>query len=268
MERIVLLRLAGGLGNQIFQLGFAMDYVSRNNCKLLVSKSHINNYDVVHEYVLEDIFELESIISSNRIIDFILKLRLPRLFPLLASYVSFVSDKNVEKLIKSDFHSSKLLIIDGYFQKIYKNIDYSFLKNRVRKEYCKNTDFDVSIHVRGGDFLKLNYTSKDIENFYREAIIELKKIFTKYRELRIAVVTDDRNFVNKIPSLQGFEILDRGVVDDFALLLNSKIQVYASSTFAISAALLSDKRKVKLSTCVWMDGLRRDPMENEKCIKT
>jgi hypothetical protein len=269
VKKIILLRLAGGLGNQLFQLGFALDYASRNKCKLLVSKAHIGSYDTVHEYVLESIFEIDSIITSNHIIDFILRLRLPRLFPILSRYVCFVSDSNMQKSLKINFKDSKVVILDGYFQKFYKNVDYSYLKSKIKERHCKNSNliFDISIHVRGGDFLKLGYTNKDISDFYKNAIIELKKMYSDFSRLRVVVITDDRRFVNEIPSLQGLKILDGSVIDDFISLLNSQTQVYASSTFAISAALLSDRRKTKFSTCVWMDGTYRYSMENEKCIK-
>jgi len=48
--------------------------------------------------------------------------------------------------------------------------------------------------------------------------------------------------------------------------LNNIIQINAGSTFAVSAALLLDQTKLKISTCEWMNGDSRDPMENEECI--
>jgi len=54
---MILLRMAGGLGNQLFQLS-AAKYINIRfpNHELLIYQNSINNYLVKHEFLLNKIF--------------------------------------------------------------------------------------------------------------------------------------------------------------------------------------------------------------------
>lgn len=257
----VYIRLAGGLGNQLFQLGFAAFIANKLHAALCYSTAGLRTYQSVHDYVLGKIVELSPYATSTLYSQYIVPLRLPRLLPFQSGPVSLVTDKNMQSLLQAN--SGHVVMLDGYFQEVplswLKTLpltaDFHGLTNAAHEH-------DVAIHVRGGDFLKLGFTNYRIDHFYGEA---LARMASKTSMQNPVVITDDPSFVAGLSSLKGIRISEQDTVHDFAQLVSAKNRIFASSTFALAAAALGDDGGFNISTGTWMKGDRRTHLLDNEC---
>lgn len=90
---MILVRLVGGLGNQIFQLSAALLLAKRLGLeKILIDISGLNKYEIKHKNELVYFFDFKNIevqYIRNKILDF----RIPKIFPLKFPFYPFINDK-------------------------------------------------------------------------------------------------------------------------------------------------------------------------------
>lgn len=259
----VYVRLAGGLGNQLFQLGFANFIADKLHAALCYSTAGLKTYQSVHDYVLGEIVQLSPFATSSLYSQYIVPLRLPRLLPFQSAPVSLVSDKNMQSFLQTK--TGHVVMLDGYFQEV----PLSWLKTLpLTPGFHALADaaheHDLAIHVRGGDFLKLGFTNHRIDQFYGEA---LACMAGKTSIRNPVVITDDPGFVAGLSSLKGIKVSEQDTVHDFAQLVAVKKRIFASSTFALAAAALGHDAEINISTGTWMKGERRTHLlDNEATI--
>lgn len=266
---MLIIRLKGGLGNQLFQLflysflktktsvkidnSFFTDQknwifkIYRRINKVAYRKQNIKLEDdcqVDREEILDIVFERKS-----------LKKCLLRGFPISLLIRIFSS-----KRVKEDFCLDHLLttnknfIFDGFYQKIdyatneetqsilihIRNLlnNSGFLKdNRLSN---KNT---IHLHVRRGDYLNHKEYIKLEVKFYVQAI---ERLWNANNDIcTIVLISDDIEWCKyNFKSLEGrfeFQYKNGTIVDDFNELYFSKNLIIGNSTFSYWAAFLSEK---------------------------
>lgn len=255
------IRIYGGLGNQIFQLGAGL--VIADDCnlsKIRLDDEGLINYEVKRVSMLNDFFNFSNLrfdisFSSN----FILKYRLAKLLPFSSPVVTFCSDKNFNKL-KCEFVRN--IYLDGYFQKQLNQSDFDrqidLLKPALRDNSVASIDGAV-IHVRGGDFTALGWNLVTPLNYYNKAIDYLIKT---YNVSKFNIVTDDPEYASKITTLYSnidFNFIGGGVLDDFYLIGAHRFRILSSSTFALwSSALANNDDSVVIAPSFWKPNSGRD----------
>ena len=154
---MIYVRLAGGLGNQLFQILHAIS-ISRPGEKIIVLTDSLNKFTTSRAVEFTSLIEYDSlrVISQPSILSriFISKLRLGKflhIFDRQLHAISFFFDSFGIVLPK---------IVDGYFQDPSPaEIDQFFrlvsIKPQVTNTYLKYIahGFDCCLHLRGGDFL-------------------------------------------------------------------------------------------------------------------
>jgi len=157
---MIIIRLAGGLGNQIFQLAAGLQLALKiKDTKITLDESALNSYDAKRENELLNFFDLTKLnIEINFYNSAFTKARLPKLLPLKARKYPFVSDKNFQYILKNP--NKQFLLIDGYFQECLTQQDFDteikILKDIFIQRSFKKQD-ECVIHIRGGDFVKLGW---------------------------------------------------------------------------------------------------------------
>lgn len=239
---MIYVRLAGGLGNQIFQLIAGILLSQKNSInKIILDDSALNKYDIKRDNELLKFFDLNKlniqIVFKNNIIT---KLRLPKLLSLSLGKYSLVSDKNFQNIIKSP--NKSFLLLDGYFQECLTQENFDdeikllkeiFITKKIsKKEVCV-------IHIRGGDFVRLGWNSITPKEYYIKAIETMKN---EYKQNKFYVVTDDREYSKSILKELNinFEFIGNSMYEDFRLIGNFKYRILSSSTFALWASALGD----------------------------
>lgn len=254
------IKIYGGLGNQIFQLGAGLVIADDLNLsKIRLDDQGVKNYAVKRESMLNDFFNFSDLpfdISFSS--SFVLKHRLAKLLPFSSSVVTFCSDKNFNKP-KNEF--CRNFYLDGYFQNQLNQSDFdrqiSFLKPALKNNSTASFDGAV-IHIRGGDFIALGWNLVTPLNYYNKAIDYLIKT---YNVSKFNIVTDDAEYASKITTLFSnvdFNFIGGGVLDDFHLIGAHRFRILSSSTFALwSSALANNDDSVVIAPSFWKPNSNR-----------
>jgi len=212
---MVIVRLIGGLGNQLFQYAAARSLAEYHNTDLKLDISPFETYKL-HKFALTN-FNIKGTLATRvevekltrvSILEKILN-RLPsplrsRLFERRSVFREYV----LGPFNPSIFSTSKDVYLEGYWQS-----EKYFLKVQdiIRKEVTLNTEISfqsqeiadqiansqaVSIHIRRGDYVLNPETNRihgtcDLQYYY-ECIEEIRK---KIASLQFFIFSDDPNWV-------------------------------------------------------------------------
>lgn len=155
---------------------------------------------------------------------------------------------NNNDILSNEFYNIKdNTLLFGFFQREeffdynYKNVkkwfDVSNIIDMVsyNKLYDKYKDYCI-IHLRGTDFLNIDYYINDIDNYYKKSINRIKELDI---DIKFVVVTDDYNYAKK--NFNNYDIISSDdYLIDFYLMNNSKYLILSNSTFSWWGAYLND----------------------------
>ena len=109
----IVCRMSGGLGNQLFELSYALNLLNMSNIETIhLDGSSLQLYKSKHINYIKHFFDFSGapfIIEEKKY--FITKLRLPRFFALKKENWPLISDKNSDKI----WRLNSSCILDGYF---------------------------------------------------------------------------------------------------------------------------------------------------------
>jgi len=240
---MIIIRLAGGLGNQIFQFVAGVYCAKKINCrKIILDDSSLNNYDVKRENELLKFFDLSKLNIEVRFKNILItNFRLPKLLPLNIPNYPLVSDRNFQAILKNP--NKIFMLLDGYFQECLIQEDFNkeieILKSiLINNDKIKEKNGCV-IHIRGGDFVKLGWNSVTPQEYYYNAIEKMKK---DYHQKDFYIVTDDKNYSKTILDRLDIDytFIGNSMYEDFYLIGSFKYRILSSSTFALWASALGD----------------------------
>jgi hypothetical protein len=253
---MIVLRLKGGLGNQLFQLVAAHYLAQTLHRRVFIDKSCLSRYSQGRT------FDAAKLIDCNdssffcgrpfqeRFLGLISGLRPSRLFPFLG-----LSDKDLRLFPDScalKFKQSlPLLFIDSYMLSGWSK---SLFREALRQVPWLQREHDtsllavafkeVAIHVRGGDFLRLPAHNICSYNYYCKCVN--LAILSGYSSF--VIVTDDTShgasflhmFKRDFPHAEFRQRESSGdSLNDFFFLKNSFALIAGNSTFAFWANALS-----------------------------
>lgn len=255
-NRIITLRLSGGLGNQLFQYGAALDLVNYDISQIKIYTEGLAKYEENRNFELNKIIRLNNVnLISEK--NYLVDCRLPKIISLNNKHINLISDRNYKKIKKN----STISIMDGYFQESISQETFDreikfFQKNLInhQKEYFQNK---CVIHIRGNDFLKLNWSSNDLF-YYKKAI---NQVYHKLGINDFFVITDDRKYSNfllrKLKVSYQF-INTTGHIEDFHKIGAFQYRILSSSTFCLwASALGNNSGSMVFAPSFWRPGVIR-----------
>ena len=249
---MIVLRLYGGLGNQLFQLGAALLLAKRSKIdRLVVDLSQIENYATSHNFVLDRILNYELIFDKMQIkLEFrevaLTKFRIPKWINFVSKINPFISDSNFSGLIKQ-YYFLKNYLLDGYFQECICQSEFNeivvILGSLISSDFLNVPDedyrYDAVAHIRGGDFLTLNRNPTLNSEFYKSAF---NSLHINGSRQRILVVTDDVRYAHEIleEDFGGIEFIVKAgdEIEDFLSIYQISNRILAPSTFGLMASAL------------------------------
>jgi len=246
-----IVRINGGLGNQLFQYAFGLALSSATNSIVkfdLYDLKHNTGFSI-REFHLNNIIKKKQICSRLERYLYLFR-RVKRfkyfhfLFPLICIEKKFTYDPIYFKTTSSTYfigywQSFKYLDIlsrtDIYnFKILFNDLTYPIF----------NTDNSVCIHVRRGDYLKLKnlYIILDFDYYYK-AICQIKKINPDISDF--IVFSDDIDLAKELLSFDHirFHFVNNEAISDycqFKMMIKFKYFIIANSTFSLWAAFLSN----------------------------
>lgn len=265
---MVIIRLKGGLGNQLFQYATAYAIAKENNDDLLIDdtffekqdlrqmKLNVLNIENKKKYPLEQ----KSIIVSclnNKYLNKMFRILKIKKIRFKKDGVYYLEDRRTDYTEDIFRINSTNVYLDGYFQsylyfekyrqKILRQFEISFLNNGELFEKEITQTESVAIHIRRGDFLKHN-KKKNTYNY----VLELSYYFKAIKEIEKNIknptyyfFSDDINWVKKkfgereeyiYISLTG----ENADVEELMLMKKCKHIIAANSTFSWWAAWLNE----------------------------
>jgi hypothetical protein len=240
MVKKIVCRLAGGLGNQLFEFGYAIHLARNNNIdSIFLDDYALQSYKTKYKSYLNSYFNFSSApFQIKEQHNYITKLRLPKLFGWKKDKWPLIGDRNY-KFIKNLRSCS---ILDGYF--IWALDQSDFDKTRLElKKYLNSMQTrkfkrsECVVHIRGGDFIELGWQKFTPDSYYFDA---MKTMVEEYDINYFIVITDDLKYtegiLNKCP--YNFEIQSNDMKTDFYTIANSPKKIIGGSSFAIWASAL------------------------------
>lgn len=281
---MIITRLIGGLGNQLFQYAVARHLVEINRTVLKIDVSGFETYKL-HKYSLwpfniQENFaspeEVAMLTPKQGIVGPILRRSLRKPPKLVKTYIrekdSFYFDREILSL-------SDGVYLDGYWgsEKYFIGIE-----DVIRREFTvKTPQMDenkelaelitaceaVSIHIRRGDFVSVPYTNKMRGTCGLDYYLQCASLFSQcVKNPHFFIFSDDPDWVHGNFSLAyPNTIVDYNKADrsheDLRLMSRCKHNIIANSTFSWWAAWLNpNPDKIVIASRIWF----RNPVANAK----
>jgi len=237
---MVTVRLAGGLGNQIFQFAAALLYANGEQ-DIVLDTSGMSRYESKHTNELMKFFDLSHYNMSIREANsYIAKMRLAKLFAFKIVDWPLIGDKNFEFSEEFEYHQN--IFMDGYFQEGLTqqafDKEVELLKPLlIRKNFAVESADVCIIHIRGGDFVRLGWNTVTPKEYYQAAITHMQTGNVKFH-----IVTDDREYAKNVFDDMGIEykFVGSSIIEDFFLIGAYSKRILSSSTFSFWASALGN----------------------------
>lgn len=269
---LVIVKIKGGLGNQLFQYAFAKALSLKFGKKLLLDLSWfqpLRYKKTVRKFYLNDLFTKENFSCYEwTILDPLKKFVLlssSNFYPIKIKYIN-------ELFIKKNgvYSGNDNIYLDGYWQSHLFGISsldyikYELVSNKlfnINSSIFKNIleSNSVSLHIRRGDYTNNSNYVLCGNKYYQKAV---DHIFDHVTDPIFFIFTDDPNWVrDNFNILNSCHIIDNNAtfsdttLIDFYLMMYCKHHIIANSTYSWWSAMLSDyNNKIVIAPNSWFAG--------------
>jgi len=251
---MIIVRILGGLGNQLFQYAYAKSLADKGY-HVKIDISAFKNYKLHGGYHLDQFkIDLETSSSTE---NFFTKY-----------FFNFPKKEKTLLFQKAFLTPFRYKYIKGYFQneKYFEDIRPILLKQIMLKKQLSSSTIQYleeitikkstcSLHIRRGDYI-LDKKSNQVHgvcdlNYYKEAI---KLMREKCDEVHFFVFSDDISWVKKNLKIKNTVYIDHKVIphEDLHLMSLCKHNITANSSFSWWAAWLNqNKNKIIIAPKQW-----------------
>lgn len=262
---MIIVKVIGGLGNQMFQYAAGRALAIRHNCELKLDTTSFENYAHHQGFELNSVFGIDSLKLDQKELDMLLGWRRLKIANALIRRwqgLQFGNPKIINEPHFHYWHGWENLVgsiyITGYWQSERYFINQG---EQIRNDFKFNKSLDIqseefakqisdvnsiSLHIRRGDYVS-NPKNMEIHGFcgstyYEEAI---KHLVTKYGDVKLFIFSDDIEWVRKNINLgmykHTFVNHNTGINSwrDMKLMSLCKHNIIANSSFSWWAAWLN-----------------------------
>ena len=267
-------QLAGGLGNQLFQLSAGLYFSKTYKRPLKLMRAEKSDSKHSHDSGLENIPGIE-VSSRNRI----LRSKLGSLIwrvdrKLLNNSKTFQRIRHI--YVPSEGKSnqpnrSKVSELRGYFQELkYAEFARESIKEILdnvildKRQWLEIDDEFISLHVRRGDYLKLTDIYGTLgTNYYSESLSRCAKVIGSKK---VIVFSDDIAEAEKLLAGLEFDVYDfqfvpagYSPIESIILMSKCSAHILANSTFSWWGAFISDRSRITTFPSPWTKHHESEP---------
>lgn len=245
----VVVKLQGGLGNQMFQYAFGKNISDITNRKLILDLSFLNRRDLGPDFVYRnydlDIFNLENVSVVN-FYDGDYDLIIDNFNP--NSTMDSIN-LNIKDILQN---SSDTIYLDGYWSSplYFNKIDFTF--NESCLTYSNDLLFDIQntnsvmLNIRRADFLNNDFHGTYGKDYILKGINKLKSNFS---DLKFFIFSDDIEWCkNNILGEYVHYIENTSMFEDMCLMSLCDHNIIANSSFSWWASYLNETQN-KMVVC-------------------
>lgn len=277
---MVIVRLKGGFGNQLFQYAAARRIAVEQNVPLKLDLSFLVADAIHHTKRHFELYKLNinAEIATAREIQAIKKERWRDLLhPVL------IKDRGAAAFLKQVTRCRDQVYLDGYWQseKYFETIsgiirnEFIFKQPLVNEYYLhvkrqEESSDSVSLHFRRGDYVEDPKTNKYhgvcSMDYYRKAV---ERISEKISNPVLFIFSDDiqwvkAHFKSKFPMVF-IEHSDEELHSDFRLMSSCKHNIIANSSYSWWAAWLNtNPGKIVVAPRMWYNNKRKQRQANDR----
>ena len=279
---MIIVRVTGGLGNQMFQYAMYKSLEKKGKLVKLDSKSFYETKKEHNGYELERIFDIKPNKPTKEDLEKFDENNISTLFKIkrkLFGDKKFVYDTK-EYVFNKDVYKLKNSYLNGYWQSIkyFEGIENDIKKDFRFKNQLDNKNLEIlneiensnsiSIHIRRGDYMSPEnynmYGCIATPTYYKKAI---KVIEEKVENPTFFVFSNDMDWVKKNIQINSrvFYIdinSGNGSYKDMQLMSNCKHNIIANSSFSWWGAWLNEnKNKIVIAPKKWIN---REDIDSDK----
>ena len=279
---MIIVRVTGGLGNQMFQYAMYKSLEKKGKLVKLDSKSFYETKKEHNGYELERIFDIKHNKPTKEDLEKFDENNISTLFKIkrkLFGDKKFVYDTK-EYVFNKDVYKLKNSYLNGYWQSIkyFEGIENDIKKDFRFKNQLDNKNLEIlneiensnsiSIHIRRGDYMSPEnynmYGCIATPTYYKKAI---KVIEEKVENPTFFVFSNDMDWVKKNIQINSrvFYIdinSGNGSYKDMQLMSNCKHNIIANSSFSWWGAWLNEnKNKIVIAPKKWIN---REDVDSDK----
>ena len=269
---MIIVRLKGGLGNQMFQYSLGRSLMHQLNSELLLDTSLLEEKTETHSYrkYALDVFNIPASVKVGNYSDLIHPSFINRFFFLKKGIHSYIETLYYQ-FDKKVFEIPGNFCLDGYwqcfryFEKNTEIIHRDFLlKNKLGKKATESLEkiratHSVSVHIRRGDYISntqanAHHGSCDIA-YYRKAVQLIKQ---QYNDVVFFVFSDDPQWVkdNFLIDAPFFVVSDEEGIEaheEIQLMGFCNHAIIANSSFSWWGAwLIQNEKKIVVAPQNWI----------------
>ena len=261
----VVVKLQGGLGNQMFQYAFGKNISKLTNRKLFLDVSFLKRRDLGPDFVYRnydlDIFELENI----NVVD-----GFDGEFDLITeNFNPNLKEEDIDEIINNiQQNFSDTIYLDGYWSspKFFGCVDFVFKNKFLDKSTdllldIQNTN-SVMLNIRRTDFLLNDFHGTFGKDYLQKGI---ENLLLRFNDLKFYIFSDDIEWCqNNLSDISNSTIVTHEHKGDkfynYLLLMSEcKHFIIPNSTFAWWAAYLSKNQTKKvLYPEIWLNSLNSE----------
>lgn len=256
---MVIVTLAGGVGNQLFQFATGFSLAKKNNSKLVLdcSEYYLENKNAdkdIIKFRLNEVIKLDNLtIIKSRFMSQVIRVFLKLIDVFSLGKFKYLRINENEYFKYQDIPEASNYFLNGYWQNLryFKNdINEVLDKFKIRKRN-KNFNNFISIHIRRGDYLSTGFDICD-KNFFNKSLKYFNKAKLKKKH-NILFFSLDKEWVENNFDLKNYnyKIIANKInpIDDFWLMAQSQNIIISNSTFSWWAALLISRNKNNTVIC-------------------
>lgn len=269
---MLIVRIQGGLGNQMFQYAYAKALETNGNeVKIDVANatlsSELGNYNIDLDVASFD--EIRKLFSKNKFINFIHKVKGDVLKEKSLSFDKYLLEAVGNKYIYGYFQSEK------YFLNIKNVIVKQFTLKQNLSHYAQeikntiqNTKNTCSIHIRRGDYI-VNKSANKIHgtcslDYYNNAT---KLIDKKINSVKYYIFSDEIEWVKENMNIENATYIEnngRTPHEDILLMSLCEHNIIANSSFSWWASWLNEnKEKIVITPKRWFADEKKNTQSNQ-----
>ena len=269
---MIIIKIIGGLGNQMFQYSFYRS-LQNNGINVYADLSDFKEYPLHNGYELERVFNLKLKIPNNIILNLFKPNQRNWIFRKLKRILNL---KKAYRIEENEFRFDASFLSntnqyycgywqnEGYFRQIANQIkqDFKFpeiegIKNKTALQQIIDAE-SVAIHVRRGDYLKDPLLGGICNlDYYEQAILNM---ISKIRYAHFFVFSDDIAWCIQNLNLPNVTYVDWNKGNksyiDMQLMSNCKHNIISNSSFSWWGAWLNNNsNKVVIAPKKWVNNL-------------
>lgn len=259
----VIIRISGGLGNQMFQYAFGRAISLRNNAILKLDTIFYEKIprNVTRRYFLLQKFPTITLRYAdsddrNRISKLLNSQTLYKIY----RYINTLISLNSKYILENNYHDSisDISYYDGYWQsyhyfknikeKLYADFDLSHVANDKVVKECKkliSSKFSISMHVRRGDYVSNSATNAYHgvlpKTYYYDAVSYITE-HLQIEDVNIFIFSDDIEWCKSNLKFESAAVHFTDNLNEFQtlyLMSECQSQVIANSSFSWWGAFLA-----------------------------